>query len=108
MERLRLLEVGLLYTNIVYIVNNVCMHLVRVPSLPGDSLSEFYYLVLFSWIFSWKILPLVDFTWLPPGNDFTRPEGETRVVNNLHFTQWASNSMGMSPTQTYLFVSFQI
>ena len=34
--------------------------------------------VRFSWIFSWKILPLRDFTWLPPGHDFTSLERDTR------------------------------
>ena len=37
----------------------------------------------FSWIFSWKILPLRDFTWLPPGDDFTSLEREIRTVHGI-------------------------
>ena len=32
----------------------------------------------FPGFFSWKILPLRDFTWLPPGHDFTSLERDTR------------------------------
>jgi len=37
--------------------------------------SDKFYWYYFPGFFSWKILPLVDFIWLPPGNDFTSPEG---------------------------------